>query len=215
MLTPKGPTGPRVRGEGRTLGLGLVRCGKDGCGKALSKGLANGKYPTLRCNARGGGHASVAYALALDYIVSLAFSHAGTGVQDEGGNLAEVEAADRLIALAKEALAEVEALRGTIAPASYAQAHSDASRGVELAEDARAELADEPGVASLIFPIGHKEAFEALPIPEQRDALRGLITRVVITPGRKHIGARLRVEFADGSVWPAPDGTGAPVEVSA
>jgi DNA invertase Pin-like site-specific DNA recombinase len=213
MLVPKGPTGPRVRGEGHTLGGGLIRCGK--CGDGMTKGRANGKYLTLRCNGRGGGHASARYSLALDYIISTAFAHAGMTVREEGGNMAEVEAADGLIALAREALAEVEALRGTIAPASYAQAHSDASRGVELAEDARAELALDPGVASLIFPLGNKEAFEALSIPAQRDALHGLISRVVIAPGREHIGSRLSIEFADGSVWPAPGGTGAPVEVAA
>jgi len=160
-------------------------------------------YKTLRCDVRGGGHASVGYGIAEDYIVSLAFAHAGMTVQSSDGNLAEVEAADARIALAREALAEVELLRGTIAPASYAQAHSDASRGVEKAEDARAELALDPGVAALIFPVGNRAAFDELSVPEKRDALRGMISRVVVAPGKGHIGSRLHVEFVDGSVWPA------------
>jgi DNA invertase Pin-like site-specific DNA recombinase len=212
MVAPKGPTGPRVRGEGHVLGQGLLRCGC--CGKGLTRGSANGAYQTLRCNARGGGHASIGYELAADYIVSLAFSHAGMTMQSDDGNLAEVEAADGRIALAKEALAEVEALRGSIAAASFALAHSDASRAVEAAEDARAALAVDPGTASLVFPLGNKEQFDALSIPEKRDALRGLISRVVVAPGKGHIGERLHVEFTDGTVWPAPDGTGAPVEVA-
>jgi DNA invertase Pin-like site-specific DNA recombinase len=213
MIAPKGPSAPRTRGEGHVLGLGLLRCGC--CGKGMTKGSANGAYQTLRCNARGGGHASIGYALAEHYIVSLAFAHAGMRMQADDGNLAEVEAADARIALAKEALAEVEALRGTVAPASYMQAHSDALAGVEAAEDARAQLALDPGVTSLIFPIGNKAAFDELSVPEKRDALRGMISRVVVAPGKGHIGSRLHLEFTDGAVWPAPAGLGAPAAVTA
>jgi DNA invertase Pin-like site-specific DNA recombinase len=212
MIAPKGPSAPRTRGEGHVLGLGLLRCGR--CGKGMTRGAANG-YQTLRCNARGGGHAGIGYALAEDYTVSLAFAHAGMRMQSDDGNLAEVEAADAWIALAKEALSEVEALRGTIAAASFALAHSDASRAVEEAEDARAQLSLDPGLASLIFPIGNKAAFDELSVPEKRDALRGMISRVVVAPGKGHIGSRLHVEFTDGTVWPAPDGIGTPVEVAA
>lgn len=200
-LQPKDGPRTRVRGEGHALGQGLIRCGH--CNGALSKGLANGNYATLRCNARGSGHASIAYASADDWIVAVAFAHAGMSLQHDGGNAEEVETAQMRVDSARQALLEVEELRGTIAAASFALAHSDALSGVEDAEDALGALVVEPGAVSLVFPAGNRAAFEALAMAEKRAALRSIVSRVVIRPGRGTPAERIVVEFQDGGRHPA------------
>ena len=91
-LEPKQGARTRVRGDGHILGEGLMRCGK--CGGGLSKSVANGSYQTLRCTTRGQGHASISRPTAEDWVVGVAFAHAGMSIQAEGGNAEEVAAAD-------------------------------------------------------------------------------------------------------------------------
>lgn len=206
QIAPKGVKASRTRNGGHVLGNGLCRCST--CGAGMTRGISNGKYPTLRCNARGGGHTSIAYGLAEDWITSVAFSHIGLTVRHEGGNADEVGAAEADLALAQEALADVEALRGSIAAVSFALAHSDAATAVETAEDALAGLSLDAGESSLLFPLANREEFRALEIPEQRAALRALVKSVVIAPGKQgskkqDVGARVVVEFADGTYHPA------------
>jgi DNA invertase Pin-like site-specific DNA recombinase len=202
-LQPKAGPKTRTRGAGHVLGEGLVRCGR--CGGGLTKGLANGKYPTLRCLGRGSGHAAISYGKAEDWIVGVAFAHAVPwAVERSGGNAADVEAADAALARAREELAEVEALRGTVSPAAYAVALSDAQAAVEAAEDARDALTVEPEHERLLTALGSRQRFEELPVPEQRRILRQIVSKVVLAPGRGSAAERIEVTFADGTVHPAP-----------
>jgi DNA invertase Pin-like site-specific DNA recombinase len=201
QLQPKGVGRTRTRGDGHVLGQGLCRCGF--CGAALTKGAANTKYMTLRCNARGKGHAAIMYGLAEDWIVGVAFAHAaGMSVLTEGGNVEEVEAADRVLQSALDELAEVEALRGTMKPAAFGMALSDAQGAVDAAQEARDELQLQAGSSRLLFAAGNRERFAELPITEQRAALRSIVERVVITPGRGPLAERIVIEFVDGSRHP-------------
>jgi DNA invertase Pin-like site-specific DNA recombinase len=193
-------TRPARRAAGHPLGGGLVRCGK--CGGALSKGLANGKYETLRCNARGAGHASMSYHLAEGWIVPLAFSHGVsfeayvTGVV-EHSNIAELEAR---VAKAAAAVSEAEALIGATLPPDSIQRRA--------LDDAEADLFDAQasGEAPTVL---NRAQYDALETPqEKQEALRTLISRVVIAPGGKagakgqDVGSRISVEFTDGTRHP-------------
>lgn len=200
-LQPKDGPKTRVRGEGHLLGQGLMRCGS--CGGGLSKSVANGSYQTLRCNSRGHGHASISLPAAEDWVVGVAFAHAGMSMHVEGGNAEEIAAADTRRDAARVELAEVEALRGTVAAASFALAHSDALQAFEQAQDARAELEPDGGTARLVFPAGNREIFETLAVPERRAALRSIVKQAVVAPGRGDISKRITVEFQDGEYHPA------------
>ncbi len=200
-LEPKQAARTRVRGDGHILGEGLMRCGK--CGGGLSKSVANGSYQTLRCTTRGQGHASISRPTAEDWVVGVAFAHAGMSMPVEGGNAEEVAAADTRLESARAELAEVDALRGTVAAASFALAHSDALAAFEEAVDARAELEPDGGTVRLVFSAGNREKFDALAVPEQRAALRSIVKQAVVAPGRGHVSQRITVEFQDGEYHPA------------
>jgi hypothetical protein len=201
-LEPKdGAPKTRVRGDGHVLGEGLMRCGA--CGGGLSRSVANGSYQTLRCNSRGHGHASISLPAAEDWVVGVAFAHAGMSIHVEGGNAEAVAAADTRLEAARAELAEVDALRGTVSAASFAMAHSDALKAFEEAVDARAELEPLGGTARLVFPAGNREKFETLAVPEKRAALRSIVKQAVVAPGRGHVSQRITVEFQDGEYHPA------------
>lgn len=200
-LEPKEGEKTRVRGEGYVLGQGLCRCGH--CGGGLVKGQANGSYPILRCLQRGCGHASISYALADDWIIGVAFAHLGMIAKDEGGNAEQLAAAQARLEAAQAELAEVEALKGTIKPAAFALAYSDALQALEQAEDTLAALDPQPGSTRLLFPAGARAEFGQLPVPEQRAALRSIVSRATIKPGRGHPAERIMIEFQDGSRHPA------------
>jgi len=208
-LAPK-TTLTRTTGEGHVLGGGLVRCGKPGCDHGLSRGLANGTYPTLRCNERGGGHAGISYAIIQEWVEGLAFAHAGVSMLHQGGNAAQVEAADAALEAALEDLQAIETALGAKAPTNSKQ-----RLAVEEAQATRDALDDDDGSFRLLFAAGRREQYQALSIPEKRAALASLIERVELKPGRGTPSERVTIYFTDGDVHPAPDGTGAPVEVAA
>jgi DNA invertase Pin-like site-specific DNA recombinase len=195
---------PYSRGEGYVLGGGLCRCGH--CGSGLVRSATDkGRYRQLRCKGVGRGHASISYPLAEDWILGVVFAQAvGWTLERSGGNAAELEAAESRIAEARDELAEVEALRGSVKPAAFAVALSDAQTELEAAEDARAALSLEAEDVKLLTPLGSRQTFEALPVPERRRLLRKLVSRAVVKPGRAHVFDRIEITFADGSVYPPP-----------
>ncbi len=197
MIAPKGPRAPRSHGEGHILGEGLVRCGK--CGLAMTKGLAAGKYPTLRCNGRGFGHAGISYRLAEGWILGVVFAHGvGWTKQSTDEQDAARETAEERLAQARAELEEIEAALGTKAPSDSKQALA-----VQAAEDALAELeraSDIPPV--FLTPLGGRQKFEEMPVREQRRALRSIASRVIVSPGRAHVGERITIEFKDGTQHP-------------
>jgi DNA invertase Pin-like site-specific DNA recombinase len=190
----------RTRGEGHVLGEGLVRCGH--CGQALVKGSANGKYGTLRCLGRGSGHPSIIYGKAQEFIVSEAIRHIGWTKQHEGGNAEEVEAAEARLALAREALADVEALEDDpeVSPADFARGLSKARKAVAEVEEALAGLDPRESTIRFLTPLGTREVFDGLSIPEQRQVLHGVIEKVTLSTGKGSAEERLVIEFKDGTV---------------
>jgi hypothetical protein len=222
----KGAPVVSTRGEGHVLGQGLCRCGT--CGGGLTKGSVRSKYSTLRCLARGSGHASSAYPPLADYVINAARENYGTlsGQRHEGGNAEEIQAAEQRLAQAREGLHEVEELHGTIKPAAYAVALSDAQTEVEAAEDALGALDKSEGhISNWWNPAPNdpeyggftkeerkaagfkntRDKFDELPVPAQRLALASIIERVVLKPGRGPLTERAKIEFKDGTVYvPAP-----------
>jgi hypothetical protein len=97
-------------------------------------------------------------------------------------------------------------------------ANSKPALALEAAESALAQFethADAPlGLGDFLTPVGARQEFAKLPVAEQRRILRQIISKVTLSPGRGLPGARLGFEFTDGTVWPAPDGIGAPVAVT-
>jgi len=192
----------RVRGEGHVLGQGLCRCGTCGSGLVRSNtGGSRKKYVTLRCpkpKLECSAGASISYPLAEDWILSVAFSHLGPIIKDDGRGEAEIEAARARVEEAREALSEVEAILATAAP-------RDSKQWVELAEaeDALAALTVEPSgddvLSRLLFPPGVRREFEKLPVQEQRRVLRQIVSKVVVLPGRAHVSERIEIQFTDGS----------------
>jgi site-specific DNA recombinase len=185
------------RGEGYVLGQGLVRCKH--CGMGLVKTVSHGAS-MLRCGSSGTGHAAISYDKAADYIVSVAFSHLGPMLKSRAGG--DGAALRQAVESAREEYnAAVEMLGVEMLPPESRQAHA-----LEQAEAAQAEFeaqADAPlGLADLLTPVGAREEFEKLSVSEQRRVLRQIIERVVLAPGRGHVGERVVVEFVDGSRWP-------------
>jgi DNA invertase Pin-like site-specific DNA recombinase len=199
-----------ARGQGYVLGQGLVRCGL--CDAGLIRGKSHGTH-FLRCNAPGNGHAGIAYEPAEDYITSLAFSHVGAVLKTRpGGNVEGLRQAVEEAQGAYDAMCE--ALGVEQLPAESRQSQALDSARASLAE-AQATVDTPYGLADFLTPVGAREEFRKLPVGEQRRVLRQVVSRVVLTPGRAHVGARLMVEFTDGTVWPAPDGFGAPERIAA
>jgi hypothetical protein len=196
-----------VRGEGHVLGGGLVRCGH--CGGGLVKSPSGRGNPNLRCDTRGPGHTAVSYPRAEEFIVSETMRWIGWTAEHSDGNAEEFEAAEARLAEAREELAEVEALRGTVSPAAYAVALSDAQEAVEAAEESLAGIERTDGTTRFLTPLGTREKFEALSVPERRRALHAWIERVVLSPGKGSAQERLTIHFKDGAVVgadaPQPD----------
>jgi DNA invertase Pin-like site-specific DNA recombinase len=195
---------PRVRGEGHVLGAGLVRCSV--CGAGMHKSSNGQRYVVLRCDTAGSGHPTMSYAVAEDYIKSLAFSHLGWRIQ--GDPEADVEEREVLELAVEEAQAEFERMSELLG-----EKPSPTSKQAVALSDAQAALAefqsasDRPlGLSDLLSPVGVRQEFEKLSIPEQRRVLRGIIERVTLSPGRGNPGARIEVEFTDGERWPAKQG---------
>jgi DNA invertase Pin-like site-specific DNA recombinase len=191
------------RGEGHALGQGLVRC--EVCGKGLER--SNG---TLRCPSRGEGHAAIRYDRAVDWVLLEVGRYVGAARVDDGLDVERAEAEQR-VADCRAALAEAEAFVGGRAPRQEA--------ALAEAEDRLAAIGRPDGfdLGRVLTPLGVKEHVESLPVPEQRRAIRSLVSRVVllkskgtdeereqVKAGSRHPAqSRLRIEFADGSVSPA------------
>jgi DNA invertase Pin-like site-specific DNA recombinase len=195
----------RVKGLGFALGEGLVRCGK--CGKGLSRSKANGTTDTLRCTATPSvGHPSITLSLAHEHVVEAALAHWGgeNYQRAEGGNAAEVEAAEARVAAAEDAKREAEEYIGAELPAS-----SPLALAVVEALEARDAL-DPQDTYMRTFVLSAddpqtRDIFEALDPPTQRSTLRAMgVERVVLLEGVKGSAAdRLRIEFTDGTTWNA------------
>jgi hypothetical protein len=189
----------RVRGEGHVLGQGLVRCSV--CGAGMHKSSNGQRLQVLRCDTPGKGHPTMSFEVARDYILSLAFSHLGWMIKhDPEAEDAEREALETAV---EEACAEFEAaeeMLGVQPPPNSKQAV--ALRDAEAARDEFTSEADRPvGLGDVLSPVGVRQEFEKLPVPEQRRVLRQ-----TLSPGRGNPGARLVVEFTDGERWPAERG---------
>jgi len=82
------------------------------------------------------------------------------------------------------------------------------AQALEQAEGALAQFQAEAnaplGLSDFLTPVGVRKEFEKLSGPEQRRVLRQIIERVVLSPGRGHVGERITITFTDGSVYPAP-----------
>ncbi len=197
----------RTKGDGHVLGSeqgkgALVRCGE--CGGSLVKGSANGSYPILRCLQRGSGHPSISYDNAREFIVSETIRHIGWTKQHKGGNAEEVAAAEARLRLAREALADVEASENDPdwTPLAYGKALAKAQREVEEAEEALAALEPSEGTIRFLTPLGTRQHFDRLSVPEQRQVLHGVIERATLLADSrgKPASERLVIEFKDGTV---------------
>jgi DNA invertase Pin-like site-specific DNA recombinase len=195
---------PRVRGDGHVLGQGLVRCSV--CGAGLHKSSNGARYRILRCDTAGSGHPTISYDTASDYILSLVFSHVGTlARRAPGGDESEREALRLAVEEAKAGFERAQELLGVMPPPDSKPAIALTEAEAALAEFEAA--ANAPlGLGDLLTPIGVRQEFEKLPVPEQRRVLRSIIDRVVLSPGRGKPGDRIVVNFADGSRWPAEQG---------
>jgi DNA invertase Pin-like site-specific DNA recombinase len=194
------PGAPRVRGDGFVLGQGLCKCGV--CGTSMHRSSNGQRYQVLRCETPGTGHVTIGYETAKDYILSLAFSHLGPRLKkDPEADETEREA----LALAvEEAQAEFERMTELLgekpSPTSkQAVALSDAQSALgEFESEADGPLT----FGDLLTPIGVRQEFEKLPVPEQRRVLRTIVEKVTLKKGRGKPGERIVVEFTDGSRWP-------------
>ena len=147
---------------------------------------------------------AIGYDKAEDFILSLAFSHLGPMLKRKpGGDETEREALRETVEAAKAEFEQARELLGVTPPAN-----SKPALALEAAESALAEFeaqADTPlGLADFLTPVGVRQEFEKAPLPEQRRILRQIISKVTLSPGRGTPGARLAVEFTDGTIWPAP-----------
>jgi len=191
----------RVRGEGHVLGQGLVRCSV--CDAGMHKSSNGQRYQVLRCDTGGGGHPTMSYETAQDFILSLAFSHVGPMLRRQpDGDDAEREKLRLAVEEARAEFERAEELLGVRPPSD-----SKPAMVVTDAETALAEFesrANAPlGLSDLLTPIGVRQEFEKSPIPEQRRILQQIVKRVVLSPGRGNPGNRIVVDFVDGSRWPA------------
>jgi len=195
------PGAPRVRGVGHVLGGGLVRCGT--CGAGMHKSSNGQRYQVIRCEQRGPGHPTMGYETARDFILSLTFSHVGPRLKREpGGGEAEREALQLAVEAASAEYEQAMELLGVTPPSDSKPALALTEAEAALAEfevKATAPLT----LADLLTPVGVKEQFEKLPVPEQRRILRQIIERVTLSTGRGDPGNRIVVEFTDGTRWPA------------
>ena len=197
---PTGAGARAMRGEGYTLGQGLCRC--QTCDAGLVRTHSRGQA-FLRCPTIGTGHVAIGYDKAEDFILSLAFSHLGPMLKRKpGGDETEREALRETVEAAKAEFEQARELLGVTPPAN-----SKPALALEAAESALAEFeaqADAPlGLADFLTPVGVWQEFEKAPLPEQRRILRQIISKVTLSPGRGTPGARLAVEFTDGTIWPA------------
>jgi hypothetical protein len=198
---PTGAGTRAMRGEGYTLGQGLCRC--QTCDAGLVRTHSRGAT-FLRCPTIGKGHVAIGYDKAEDFILSLAFSHLGPMLKRKpGGDLAELEALREIVEKVKAEFEQARELLGVTPPAG-----SKPALALEVAESALAEFeakADTPlGLADFLTPVGVRQEFAKSPVAEQQRILRQLISKVILSPGRGTPGARLAVEFTDGTLWPAP-----------
>jgi len=195
-IAPKSGGRSLNRGDGHVLGRGLCRCGL--CGGGLTKGLAAGKYPSLRCNGRGSGHASMSYPLAEAWVTGVAFTktHMAFVVERDGG---EVEKLRRTLAAAQSELAVVEELTGVVGlPGSVQAAAVEVAQ--QAVDDAELGVGDGPHAA-----FAGIERYMALGTAEKRAALASVIKEVVIAPGRGKPSERMVAVFHDGTTTAARD----------
>jgi DNA invertase Pin-like site-specific DNA recombinase len=182
------------RGEGHVLGRGLCRCGL--CGGGLTKGIAAGRYPSLRCNGRGSGHASMSYSLAEAWVTGVAFTktHMAFVVERDGG---EVELLRRTLAAAQAELKTVSDLTGVVGlPGSVQAAAVESAQ--QAVDDAEVDGGPHPAFEGM-------ERFMSLPVAEKRAALASVISEVVIQPGRGKPSDRMVAVFHDGTTTAARD----------
>jgi len=195
---------PRVRGEGHVLGQGLVRCSI--CGSAMHKSSNGQRYVVLRCDTAGKGHPTISFETARDYILSLAFSHVGPMRRSRpGDDESERDALRLTVEAARAEFDRVAELLGEKPSPTSTPAVALTNAQAALGEFE--SVADAPlGLGDLLTPVGVRQEFEKLPVPEQRRVLRSIVERVTLSPGRGKPGDRIVVEFVDGSRWPAPQG---------
>jgi DNA invertase Pin-like site-specific DNA recombinase len=197
---------PRTRGEGHVLGQGLVRCSV--CDSGMHKSSNGQQYVVLRCDTPGRGHPTISFETARDFILSLAFSHVGPMLErTPRGDETEHQRLREAVEEARADFEKAEELLGVTPPPD-----SKPALALEAAQSALGEFlaqADAPiRLGDVLTPVGVRQVFEKLPIPEQRRVLRSIVKRVVLSPGRGRPGERIVAEFADGSRWPAePDAT--------
>jgi DNA invertase Pin-like site-specific DNA recombinase len=194
---PRGDGKRAMRGDGYVLGLGLCRCPT--CGTGLVRTHSSGET-YLRCPTVGKGHVAVKYDKAEDFILSVAFSHLGPMIRDHEGK--DGEALRQAVEAAREEVAVLEEQIGCTLPADSKQRVALEQAEAALAEW-QAKVVAPLGLSDILTPLGVRQEFEKLPMPERRRVLRQIVKRVVLKPGRRHIGERLEVEFQDGSYWPA------------
>jgi Resolvase, N terminal domain/Recombinase zinc beta ribbon domain len=180
---------PGRKDGGTSLLAGLAKC--ETCGYAMSvQSTAGGRYRFYRCQGRTRctAHASISQALAEDWVVGVAFAHAGmAAIVDDGKERKRLE---QDLDAAQAELADVESVLGAKAPADSRQVQA-----VLLAEDALKALGFDPGRTRIVFALGQREGFETLTLAERKVALRGMISRVAVAPGRGHASERVVVEF--------------------
>ena len=138
----------------------------------------------LRCDTAGPGHPTISFETARDYILSLAFSHLGTlAKRRPGDDEPERDALRLAVEEARAGVEQVEALIGERVSSTSKQAVALTDAQAALAEFETAAGAP-LGLADLLTPVGVRQEFERLPIPEQRRVLRSIVARVVLSPGR-------------------------------
>jgi hypothetical protein len=147
------------------------------------------------------------YEKAAEFVIAAAFEHVGAVKRVEGGNEAEVAAADSAVAAAEAALARVAAENGVAVgdvPAAWPVVVA-----LREAEDARLGLTLAGGREWTIFPAGQRGEFGKLAAAEQRKALRAVVKKAVLHPGTRNgpVEDRITVEFVTPGKppkWVAP-----------
>ena len=199
-------------GEGQMLG-GLLKCGSCGYGLSCDTSKRGGKtYRYWRCRANPACPARVViHASKIEpYIVARVLEHVGTVRGEDGPDeerIAELRSsmakseADIIALDALLSSGEIDAL--TFAKASAAAVKTRDALAVELAEIEQQAVATKwyipgPGDRDYIEDGEHttKAAFERMPVPVQRQALRTVIAKAVVAPGKGDVVERVEIEWA-------------------
>jgi hypothetical protein len=199
-------------GEGQMLG-GLLKCGSCGYGMSCDTSKRDGKtYRYWRCRSNPACPARVViHATKIEsYIVAAVLEHVGTVHGEDGPDEARIA---ELRARVAKAEADIEALdamldSGEIDAVSFAKASAAAVKtrdtlAVELAEIEQNAVATKwyipgPGDRDYVEDGDHttKAVFERMPVPLRRQALRTVIAKAVVAPGKGDANKRVEIEWA-------------------